>query len=191
MAINPRPDQIQRVKNLGMHLSGWDLYVWEGSGYQVLQDYGERAAQWIIPRKNLLDAGVTQSVEIDRPIGYTSLNFFNVLHTGISRKDQNDRLISPQQALSREAMLKAATLWGAYYTKREDRLGSLKAGKLADLAVLDRDYLAIPVDDIPNIRVLMTVVGGKVVHLAPSMARESGMQPTGAQVDLGGPAAQW
>jgi predicted amidohydrolase YtcJ len=174
-----------------MHLSGWDLFLWEGGGYEVLQNYGEEATQWVIPRKNLLTAGVPQSVEIDRPIEYTNLTFFSVLHTGITRKDLNGRLISPQQAISREAMLKATTLWGANYAMREEKLGSLKAGKLADLAVLDRDYLTIPVDDIPNIRVLMTLVGGKVVHLTPSMARETGMQPTGAQVELGGPAAQF
>ena len=70
-------------------------------------------------------------------------------------------------------------------------LGSIEPGKWADLAVLDRDYLTVPVDDIPKIRVMMTMVGGKVVHLVPSLARENGMQPTGAQVELGGPAAQW
>ena len=57
--------------------------------------------------------------------------------------------------------------------------------------VLDRDYLTIPEDDIENIRVLMTVVGGKVRHLVPSLARKWGMQPVGSQVELGGPAAQW
>ena len=70
-------------------------------------------------------------------------------------------------------------------------MGSLETGKLADLIVLDRDYLTIPVDDILKIRVLMTMLGGKVVHLVPSLAREAGMQPTGSQVLLGGPAAQW
>ena len=70
-------------------------------------------------------------------------------------------------------------------------MGSLETGKLADLIVLDRDYLTIPVDDIPKIRVQMTMLGGKVVHLVPSLAREAGMQPTGSQVVLGGPAAQW
>ena len=88
-------------------------------------------------------------------------------------------------------MLKAATLFGAYYAMREDQLGSLEPGKFADLIVLDRDYLTIPVDDIQHIRVLMTMVAGKVVHLVPSLASEWRMQPTGAQVQLGGPAAQW
>ena len=70
-------------------------------------------------------------------------------------------------------------------------MGSLEPGKWADLVILDKDYLTIPVDDILKIRALMTMVGGKVVHLVPSLAREVGMQPAGANVELGGPAAQW
>ena len=62
---------------------------------------------------------------------------------------------------------------------------------MGDLLILERDYLTIPEDDIKNVRVLMTMVGGKVAHLTPSLAREFGMQPVGAQVELGGPAAQW
>ena len=73
---------------------------------------------------------------------------------------------------------------------RDDKLGLLETGKWADLIVIDRDYLTIPIDDIPKLRVLMTMVGGKVVHLVPSLAQEIGMQPTGAQVELGGLASQ-
>ena len=191
LAISPRPDQIPRIKNLGMMLGGWDMYIYEGRAQTVLKNYGEEAAQWVVPRKNILDAGVRQSVEIDRPFGYTDLTFFTILHAGITRKDQEGNINAPQQAISREVMLKSATLSGGYYALREDKMGSLEPGRFADLVVLDRDYLTIPVDDIAKIRVLMTMLGGKVVHLVPSLAREAGMQPTGSQITLGGPAAQW
>ena len=58
-------------------------------------------------------------------------------------------------------------------------LGTLEPGKLADFIVLDRDFLTIPENDIPNVRVLMTAVGGKVIHLMPALATEIGMQPAG------------
>ncbi len=45
--------------------------------------------------------------------------------------------------------------------------------------VLDRDFLTIPDQDIPNVHVLMTVVGGKTVHLMPDLAQELKMQPVG------------
>ena len=86
MAINPRPDQVPILANLGMQTGGWDFYIWEGRGQEVLRDYGEEAAQWVVPRKSLLDGGVRSSVEIDRPLGYTDLTFFTVLYAGISER---------------------------------------------------------------------------------------------------------
>ena len=56
---------------------------------------------------------------------------------------------------------------------------------------LDRDYLTVPEQEIEDIRILMTMVGGRVVHLVPSLARELGMSPKGAEVELGGPAAAY
>ena len=108
----------------------------------------------------------------------------------IDRKAYDGRVYGQNQKIGRELALKTATTWGAYYILKENELGSLEPGKWADFIVLDRDYLTIPENDIENIRVLMTVVGGKAVHLVPSMAEDIGMQPTGAQALLG-PAAQW
>ena len=192
MTLYPRPDQIPRFKKLGIVTSGWDIVVWQGTVTQILRDYGERGAMNMVPRKALYDAGIMNSVEIDRPLSeYTNLTYMHVLYGAITRKDWDGNLVAPAQAISREAMLKSATLFAAYGTLKEDVLGSLEPGKFADLVVLDKDYLTIPVDDILTIRVLMTMVGGTPMHLVPSLAREWGMQPTGAQVELGGPAAQW
>ena len=191
MGMSPRPDQVPRLKNLGMIVGGANFGIWQGSGAEVLKDYGERGVEMIQPRKSLLDGGVMTTVEIDRPIGYTDLTYFHVLYTGVTRKDQDGKTWGQNQAVSREAMLKSATIWGAYYALKENKLGSLESGKLADLVVLDKDYLTVPVEEIKNLRVMMTMVGGKVIHLVPSLAREWGMQPAGAQVELDGPAAKW
>ena len=48
----------------------------------------------------------------------------------------------------------------------EEDLGTLEAGKYADLLVLDRDYLTVPIDDIRNVQPEMTMVGGRVVYQA-------------------------
>ena len=191
MGGSPRPDQVTRLKNLGMVIGGYNMQLWEGGAEERFQKYGEKVVEWMQPRKSLLDAGLMNSVEIDRPIGYTNLTYFHILWIGITRKDYKGQTWGPNQAVSRGAMLKFATYGGAYYAKREDVLGSLEPGKWADLVVLDKDYMTIPVDDIPSIRAMMVMVGGKVIHLVPSMARENGMQPAGAQVELGGSAAQW
>ena len=62
---------------------------------------------------------------------------------------------------------------------RENLVGRLGPGSYADFIVLDRDFLTIPEAEIPQTQVLMTVVGGKMVHLGTALAREIGMQPVG------------
>jgi len=60
----------------------------------------------------------------------------------------------------------AHTRQNARFVFREKQIGSLEVGKLADLVVLDRDYLTVPADDIRNITSVLTMVGGRVVYEA-------------------------
>jgi predicted amidohydrolase YtcJ len=69
-----------------------------------------------------------------------------------------------RQTISREDALIAHTRRNALFLFQENNLGSIQAGKLADLLVLDRDYLTVPADQIKDIRPVMTIVGGKVVY---------------------------
>ena len=71
-----------------------------------------------------------------------------------------------RQTIGREQALVAHTRSNAYLLFRERDLGSIEAGKLADLAVLDRDYLTVPADQIKDITSVMTIVGGRLVHKA-------------------------
>ena len=187
----PRLDQIPRIQKLGMVLGGTNLYIRQDSP-RWLRDYGEKALDRVVPRKSLSEAGVMTGIEIDKPLELTDANAFTPLSWAITRKAQEDgKVYAQHQRISRELALKTATIWGAYYVLKEDRLGSLQPGKFADFLVLDRDYLTIPEEQIEEIRILMTAVGGKIVHLVPSLAKELGMQPAGAQVELEGPAAKY
>ena len=56
------------------------------------------------------------------------------------------------------------TIWAARYSQDEDKIGSLEPGKLADLVVLDGDYMTVPDDKISELEIMMTVVDGKVVY---------------------------
>ena len=187
----PRPgDQVERLKRLGIIVGATMSHIWEDTPEWV-ENYGERAAEFVVPRKNVIDAEIMNTFETDRPLGTTAdFNVFDFIAWGITRKGPDGKVWAPGQRISRELSLKTATTWGSYYVLREKQMGSLEVGKLADFLVLDRDYLTIPEEDIANIRVLLTVVGGKIIHLVPSVAREIGMQPTGAQIEFGGPGSR-
>ncbi len=60
------------------------------------------------------------------------------------------------------------TNWAAYYSGEEELLGTIEPGKLADLVVLDKDYLTVPADEISEIKVLMTMIGAKVIFQSDS-----------------------
>jgi hypothetical protein len=126
----------------------------------------------------MTEAGVMSTFEIDRPLP-RKLFFF--LLKGMTRyNDQDQRVYGPNERTDRITQLKAMTRWGSYYVLQEDKIGTLEPGKLADFVVLDKDLLTVPENDIPTVQVLMTSVGGKVVHLADSLASEIGMMAVGA-----------
>ena len=72
--------------------------------------------------------------------------------------------INPGQQITREQALRAYTRENSWYLNRENHLGSIEAGKLADLVVLDRDYFTVSAADMRQTRSILTVVGGKVVY---------------------------
>jgi hypothetical protein len=72
--------------------------------------------------------------------------------------------VNPDQHLTREEALRIFTRENSWFLRMEDRIGSIEPGKLADLVVLDRDYFSIPDAEIKQIRSVLTVVDGRVVH---------------------------
>ncbi|MEO5895544.1 MAG: amidohydrolase family protein [Vicinamibacterales bacterium] len=177
----PRPDQIPRIKRLGMMVSMINTVLWENrTDYDIsfrARNYGIEYANYTVPRKSVTEAGIMNTQEIDR--GLPHFIFYNVW-VGMTRFNAGEqRTYAPREATDRITQLKALTTWGSRYVLREDRMGSLEPGKLADFVVLDRDFLTIPQDDIPKTKVLMTVVGGKAVHLLPQLADEIGWAAAG------------
>jgi len=77
------------------------------------------------------------------------------------------------------------TTWAPKYLMKEKVLGTLEVGKMADYVVYDSDYFTVPVPEIPNIKPLMTVLGGRTTHLESSLAIELKMDPVGYQFPEG------
>ena len=77
---------------------------------------------------------------------------------------------APEEMPTRAEALRIYTQGSAWFAHEEARRGSLAVGKLADLAVLSKDYLTVPIDEIGSIRSLLTMVGGRVVYAAEPYA---------------------
>ena len=123
-------------------------------------------AQWgellntMQPVKDLLDAGVPVHLEGGDPWVRSPLRRIQQF---VTRKDIQGRVWGARQAIDRKTALLMNTRWGARFVDEKD-LGSIEPGKLADLVVLDGDFLAVPDDKIDQIPVVMTMMGGKVVY---------------------------
>ena len=92
-------------------------------------------------------------------------------------------LVAAEEAVDRVTVMKMATSWAAEFVMREDVLGRLQPGKLADFVVLSKDYFTIPTEDIATIIPLMTVLGGEIVFLRNELAAELKMEPRGDQLN--------
>jgi predicted amidohydrolase YtcJ len=82
-------------------------------------------------------------------------------------------LLTPDKAVTRQEAIQIHTANGARLLQCEHCLGSIESGKLADFAVLDRNILTVPVDEIRHTKIIMTAVGGKILHDPLSIASGS------------------
>jgi predicted amidohydrolase YtcJ len=162
------PNQLERMRALGMYVGVHPRGVIAGQAW--VRRHGAARANAMPNLKAIQDSGVmwgfgTDAFEVNqyRP--------FQTLGWAVTGKMVGGKM-TMTHPISREDALIAHTRRNAYFFFRENDLGSIQPGRLADMVVLDRDYLTIPADDIKNIKPQLTIVGGKVVYdaAAPSTA---------------------
>ncbi len=133
------------------------------------RDYlGPERFKYMEPQGFLHEAGARIAYGSDWPVD--PLDEWFALKVGVTRA--NDPGAGPQYAgrlsddpgLSRETAIRTITINSSYELHQEAETGSLEVGKLADLIVLDRNLFEIPAEEIADVRVLLTVVGGTVVY---------------------------
>ncbi|MFJ5833501.1 amidohydrolase [Streptomyces sp. NPDC093089] len=125
---------------------------------------GPERAAWQYPFGDLVRAGATLAAGSDWPV--SSPNPIEGIHVAVNRRDPeatDDRVFYAEQRLDLTTALAAYTA-GTAHVNRLDDTGSLRAGHLADLVVLDRDILTGPPEEIAEARVERTYVGGELVY---------------------------
>jgi predicted amidohydrolase YtcJ len=134
------------------------------------KQFGYNRLRYFQPLRSIFEAGGIAGGGSDhmQKIGsLRSINPYNPflgIWTTMTRKARwYESALHPEEALTREQALRFYTSNNAYLLFRENEIGTLEVGKMADFIVLDRDILACPVDDIRGTHVLKTYLGGKLV----------------------------
>jgi predicted amidohydrolase YtcJ len=153
--LNISDESIRRANALGLTL-----------GVHSVAMYGSPQMQ--PPIRSIQDSGIAWGLGTDSTI-VSAYQPFITLGWVVSGKSINGKTVIEKPVTRQEALI-AHTRSNAYLLFKEKDLGTLEAGKFADLVVLDRDYMTIPADDIFNIRPVMTMVGGRVVFEVPGGA---------------------
>ena len=118
------------------------------------------------PVRMIQDTGILWGMGSDGTIVATYNPFHTIWEYTAGKVFPDIVKYQPDEVITREEALIAHTRSNAYILFMEDDIGSLEAGKFADLVVLDRDYLTVPIDEVRDIQAVMTMVGGEVVHQA-------------------------
>ncbi len=157
---NIRPEQIRRVKALGLLVTIQAAPYVKGETYMT--NFGRETAEQSSPTRDYLKSGIILAGGSDWLTN--PLNPFLHMYFAVARKTKAGNLLGQNQALTPGEALTMHTKYAAYVTLEENSKGTLASGKLADLAVLSHDPLKIATEQIKDIKVLMTLVGGEMVY---------------------------
>lgn len=153
---------IDRIAALGGGIAVQHRMAFQGEYF--VERYGAKAAERTPPIRRIMDAGVA----LGAGTGATRVASYNPwvsLSWLVTSKTVGGLALYPQHnRLDRETALRLWTEANTRFSNEEGKKGQIKAGQLADLAVLSDDYFSVPESDIVHLRSVLTILGGEVVH---------------------------
>ena len=115
------------------------------------------------PFRTILDHGIQVGIHGDG-VHIAPLNPWLHIYYATTGVNSFGDQVNPGQHLTRAEALRLFTRNNAWFLRMEEKIGSIEPGKLADLAVLDRDYFTVSDAEIKKIRSVLTIVNGNIVH---------------------------
>jgi predicted amidohydrolase YtcJ len=153
---------LERIKRLGGGVAVQNRMSMQGENF--VRRYGLKAAAETPPVKRMLEMGLPVTLGTDAT-RVNSYNPWQALYWLVSGRSIGGTVLYPEERrLDRLTALGLMTAQGAWFSRDTGKKGVLKPGAFGDVAVLDRDYLSVPEDQIQDIVSVLTVVAGKVVY---------------------------
>ena len=172
------PDDIPRFRTLRVVANAQPLWaLHEGQMDDLTIPFlGEPRWRWVYPFASLVRAGAVLAMGSDWFV--SSPDPIEQIHVAVNRKpapnypysNGNAEVFLPEQRLDLPTALAAFTMGSAFVNHLDSQTGSIEVGKAADLAVIDHDLFALPVDELASARVEQTFVAGRRVYAAPDAA---------------------
>ncbi|WP_458355415.1 amidohydrolase [Peribacillus frigoritolerans] len=157
------PDDIHRFNELGVTVSMQPDHLAMSERGVYTEQIGAEREKYVFSINTLQKTGAKLAFGTDFPIDI--LNPLLQIYRAVTRIDSSGKTVwHPHECITLAEALKAYTSGPAYGTFREQELGTLEAGKLADIIVLERNLFEVLVEEIPDINVLLTIVDGQVVY---------------------------
>ncbi len=133
--------------------------------YWAEERLGKERMKGAYAYKTLLNKYGKVALGTDFPV--EKVNPMLTFYAAVARKDVKGypkEGFQMKDALNREETLKGMTIWAAYANFEEDEKGSLEPGKFADFVILDKDIMEIPIEEVPEVKVLSTYINGEKVN---------------------------
>ncbi|MEM2894178.1 MAG: amidohydrolase [Candidatus Bathyarchaeia archaeon] len=163
-AYQPTRGNIEDCRLLGVVVASQPSFLYY-LGDSYYENVGPRRASELLPHRSWIDGGVLVASGTDSPV--TPYHPFVSLWASIARRTEVKNLeLGRGEGVTREEAIRMYTWNGAYASFMEGLTGSIEPGKLADLIIIDRDILTCPEDEIKDVRVLRTILGGRTVYKA-------------------------
>jgi predicted amidohydrolase YtcJ len=156
-----RPGQLERLRDLGLLLSTQPSFAW-ATGDIWAQVYGDSELARILPLRTALDLGIRVQANSDFPC--SPFDPLLGVRSAVRRLSRDGRQLGDREAVTAVEALRMMTSAAAYSAFEERTSGSIAQGRRADLVLLSHDPTAIPPDELDQVRVEATVVGGRVVY---------------------------
>lgn len=157
------PDDLPRLQELGVLASIQTYHIALMPRESHTERVTEEKYDYLYPNRKLVDAGAVVPISSDFPI--VELNPLNGIYHAVTRKDFTlQDTWNEQEKVSLADALKAYTQTAAYSVFRENELGTIEAGKYADVIMLDRNLFTRPEEEILAAKVEMTMMDGEIVY---------------------------